>query len=37
VRCELVSCSSGQGFVVGSCEHGNDLLGSIKVGYFLVG
>jgi len=29
-RCGLDSYGSGQGPVAGSCEHGNELLGSIK-------
>jgi hypothetical protein len=30
--CELDSSSSGYGLVAGSCEHGNELSGSIKGG-----
>jgi hypothetical protein len=30
--CGLDSCGSGQGPVVGPCEHGNEPLGSIKGG-----
>jgi hypothetical protein len=33
-----VSAGSGQGPVVGFCEHGNERSGSIKkAGYFLTG
>jgi hypothetical protein len=31
-RYELDSCDSGQGPVVGCFEHGNEHLGSIKMG-----
>jgi hypothetical protein len=34
-RCGLDSSGSGQGPVAGSCEHGNEPSGSIKVGEFL--
>jgi hypothetical protein len=34
-RCGLDSSGSGQGPVVGSCEHGNYPSGSIKGGEFL--
>jgi len=30
--CGLEASSSGQGPVVGSCEHGNEPMGSIKGG-----
>jgi hypothetical protein len=33
--CELDSCGSRQGPVAGSCEDGNETLGSIKGGRFL--
>jgi len=33
--CGLDSCGSVQGPVVGSCEHGNEPLGSIEGGEFL--
>jgi hypothetical protein len=33
--CGLDSSGSGYGPVVGSCEHGNEPLGSIKGGEFL--
>jgi hypothetical protein len=32
----LCSSGSGQGPVVVSCEHGNELLGSMKGGEFLI-
>jgi hypothetical protein len=34
-RCGLDACGSGKGPVVDSCEHGNELSGSIKGGEFL--
>jgi hypothetical protein len=34
-RYKLDSCGTGQGLVVGSCEHGSELLGSIKRREFL--
>jgi len=34
-RYALGSSDSGQGLVAGSCEHGNEPLGSIKGGEFL--
>jgi hypothetical protein len=34
-RCGLDSSGSGQGPVAGSCEHGNEPLGSIKGEEFL--
>jgi hypothetical protein len=34
-RCSLDSSNSGQGPVAGSCEHGNEPLGSVKYGEFL--
>jgi hypothetical protein len=33
--CGLDSSDSGQGPVMGPCEHGNEPLGSIKGRYFL--
>jgi hypothetical protein len=33
--CELDSCGSLYGLVVGSCEHGNEPSGSMKGGEFL--
>ena len=33
--CGLDLCGSGQGQVVGSCECGNELSGSVKCGEFL--
>jgi len=32
---ELEACGSGLGPVVGLCEHGNEIPGSIKGGEFL--
>jgi hypothetical protein len=34
-RCGLDSSGSEQGPVAGSCEHGNEPSGSVKVGEFL--
>jgi len=34
-KCGLDSSGSGQGTVVGSCEHSNEHSGSIKHGEFL--
>jgi hypothetical protein len=34
-RCELAVFGSGKGPVTGSCEHGNEPLGSIKGGGYL--
>jgi hypothetical protein len=34
-ECGLGASFSGQGPVTGSCEHGRDHSGSIKVGEFL--
>jgi hypothetical protein len=34
-RCGLAASGLGQGPVVGSCEHGNELSVSIKGGEFL--
>jgi hypothetical protein len=34
-RCELVSFGLGQGPGVSSCEHGNEISGSMKGGEFL--
>jgi hypothetical protein len=34
-ECGLDSCVLGYGPVAGSCEHGNELSGSIKAGNFL--
>jgi hypothetical protein len=34
-RYGLIASGSGQGPVAGSCEHGNGLSGSLKVGEFL--
>jgi hypothetical protein len=34
-RCELDEFGSGWGTVAGSCEHGNEPLGSTKGGEFL--
>jgi hypothetical protein len=31
----VYSFGSGQGLVVGSCEHGNEPLGSIECGVFI--
>jgi hypothetical protein len=31
----MVAYGSGQGPMAGCCEHGNELLGSIKSGEFL--
>jgi hypothetical protein len=33
--CELDACESGYGPVAGSCEHGNETLGSLKGGEVL--
>jgi hypothetical protein len=33
-KCKLDAPGSGKGLVVGSCEHGNEYLGSIKGGKF---
>jgi hypothetical protein len=35
-RSELDASGSGQGLVAGSCEQGNEPLGSIKGGNFLI-
>jgi hypothetical protein len=35
VGCGLDQDGSGQGKVVGTCEYGNEPLGSIKCGEFL--
>jgi len=34
-RCGMDASDSGQGPMAGSCEYGNELLGSIKPGNFL--
>jgi len=34
-RCGLDASGSGQGPVVGCCEHGNETSGSVKGGEFL--
>jgi hypothetical protein len=33
--CGLDACGSGYGPVAGSCEHGNDISGSLRGGEFL--
>jgi hypothetical protein len=35
-RCELDASGSGQGPMAGSCEHGNEPMGSIKGQEFLL-
>jgi hypothetical protein len=35
VQCGLDACGLGQRLVADSCEHNNELLGSIKGGEFL--